>query len=588
LPKKKKLNNNMSKIFNSTHKNFNNSNKNWLEKPSKKKIRPNSAQNVDNNGNIVYDMSSPGAPNEDLDTPIKTINELAEGPVTVRDSDTSNVIEEIKNPSRFMIQSLEDDYETPPQDTYRDDYGIGPDSFCPTYEQMGVDPPISNITKKRTSKSKERKAKNAKEQEANTFGLNKLLLSRPFSGDPNKPSKLIKGPFKTTNIKARPKTAKKVDKKFEQELKSPGSKRLLSPKTNKKPAKKSKTRQPKFSKGVKKGQFNKMNRKASMSPSNENPKDLMSIKGNKPGKNLTKQTFGNRRSMNDLRGKNTPNYEFQFIDTNQAKPINVLTNNFLQNEIKDDQVEIIQKCIRGYKARKQVELLKSEKANAIRAKPKIKPAAQTNPDALRLNKVNSESSNTLERATNQVDILTAMVINNDGEYEKKPRDTKLKANLKNDIQPKLTLLKKKSRDSYNKHHDDILSKSVSNIDPGQGNDQTSEQKLKIGNSQLKIRVKKRPNSAKNKVKLEECDVKLNAESSKKLKEIFSKFQSFKNSKKDDLEDAKSNISKPPISGRLPRNDKNAINHKSNDSLSDRFSQLSPAGVNLRRKYINHY
>lgn len=158
--------------------------------------------------------------------------------------------------------------------------------------------PSSNIIKKRTTKSKERKSKQNKDNGAINFDIRKMSINRPFSGDPSNPNKLQKGQVKFGSSKVRPKTAKKPEKEF----KSPGSRRLLSPKTNKKPQRKSKTRHNKASKTGKKGPSLKNNRKASMSPTNEVPKDLLSNPSSKPGK-ASKATFGNRRSMNDLRGK---------------------------------------------------------------------------------------------------------------------------------------------------------------------------------------------------------------------------------------------------------------------------------------------
>ena len=105
---KKKQNANMSKLFNSTHKNFNNESKGWLDKPSKNKIRPNSAQNMNNSSKIPYTIESPSSPNEDLDSPIKPINELPEGPGTNKESDASNLIDDYRSPCPLVISSNHD------------------------------------------------------------------------------------------------------------------------------------------------------------------------------------------------------------------------------------------------------------------------------------------------------------------------------------------------------------------------------------------------------------------------------------------------------------------------------------------------
>ena len=51
-----------------------------------------------------------------------------------------------------------------------------------------------------------------------------------------------------------------------------------------------------------------------------------------------------------------------------------------------------------------------------------------------------------------------------------------------------------------------------------------------------------------------------------------------------MKKTKSQKLKPPISYRNVRNEKKDIDHKSSESLSERFSQLSPSNDDFNRKH----
>ena len=111
---------------------------------------------------------------------------------------------------------------------------------------------------------------------------------------------------------------------------------------------------------------------------------------------------------------------------------------------------------------------------ALKNKPKIRTAAQDNLKVVDLERVNSSSSNnTLERATNQNDILRAMTDENGDPQKPKPE-------IMIDIQPKLTILKKKTRQRQN----ELLSKSFSDVK--QKNEDEVPQTLQIGDKSIKV------------------------------------------------------------------------------------------------------
>ena len=93
-------------IFNSTSKHFGERNQSkYLEKPSGKKLRPSSAQNI-SSGDVYNDnFNSPASPNEDLSTPVKPINELPEEPNTSRVSRSTLILEESKAPMKVTVKN---------------------------------------------------------------------------------------------------------------------------------------------------------------------------------------------------------------------------------------------------------------------------------------------------------------------------------------------------------------------------------------------------------------------------------------------------------------------------------------------------
>ena len=203
--------------------------------------------------------------------------------------------------------------------------------------------------------------------------------------------------------------------------------------------------------------------------------------------------------------------------------------------------------------------------------------------------MNSSSSNTLERATNQQDILKEMIDDKeDQESHKSAIASQIvpeipKEEIKIDNKPKLQLLKRKR--IKNSHKNDVCSKSVSNIELSKDTGAKNIKKFDVSQIQLKPKIKKRPNSAKSSGKSGK-DAKSDADTNKKLHEIFEKFKKFhenKSGKKS--EDLKTQSLKPPISHRSVRNDKKDISHKSSESLSEKFSQLSPSNGDHNRKYL---
>lgn len=129
-----------------------------------------------------------------------------------------------------------------------------------------------------------------------------------------------------------------------------------------------------------------------MSPNNEMSSELMleaRLVNNLNNKN-SNPSFGNRKSMNDLNSKSRL-FVIQ-IDREQSAPVTIISK--VRKPDISSKLVIIQKYMRGYKAHLQTAGLRSR--------------AHSND-----NKVNSKdtsSSNTLDRATNQLDVLKFMQI----------------------------------------------------------------------------------------------------------------------------------------------------------------------------------
>ena len=132
-----------------------------------------------------------------------------------------------------------------------------------------------------------------------------------------------------------------------------------------------------------------------MSPTNENKKELLSNR-TKPNKNMKKQAFGNRYSINDIRRMFILEYEFYIEANNKQIKINVVTQPILKHDLNKHLITTIQKFIRGYLIRRRMKSLYKILAQSV----------DQVPDIVRMN---SSSSNTLERVTNQQDKLIELV-----------------------------------------------------------------------------------------------------------------------------------------------------------------------------------
>ena len=340
----------------------------WLDKPKEKKARPNSAQNITSSGKFNSAHETPNGANDDLETPVKPIDELPEIPATSRISEVSNLIEEPKNIEKFIIRSSDKDSLNKPQLFSNDEYSVNSKQLESIYRPNGKPSLInfylehdheaiseykvkmkstSQLKKKRTSKSKDQRDKN--EQDEVHLGFRKYS-NRPFSGDTISKN-LQKVNSKSKNLKIRPKTAKKLEKTLEKDLKSPTSDKLMSPKTVKKRSKRAKTKH-RLDKTAKKNNSNKFNRNTSLSPKNDNKKKLLT-NINKTNKNTKKQAFSNNRySMNDIRRMFIfINFEFLIETKNKQIKINLVTHPSIKHDINRHLI-IIQKFMRGYFIRK--------------------------------------------------------------------------------------------------------------------------------------------------------------------------------------------------------------------------------------------
>ena len=102
-----------------------------------------------------------------------------------------------------------------------------------------------------------------------------------------------------------------------------------------------------------------------------------------------------------------------------------------------------------------------------------------------------------------------------------------KEEIKIDSKPKLQMLRR--RRTQNKTKDDACSKSVSNIEICEDSKAKNIKKLDLSQIKFKLKMKKRPNSAKNNGKIEK-ELKPDAETNKKLHEIFEKLKKFHENK----------------------------------------------------------
>lgn len=582
-----------------------------------KKIRPNSAQQTASGGGKLKSFEDVFSMNEDLDAPIIPINEMPEETITNRVSDELQIIEKVKTLKNHASQQQFMKPGLVSYDSNNDNASLSGREMKPVYEyEEGKNNHIQlserekrmgpgGVKGKRKSRSKNRKDKPSQERKesrnssmeaqkpniAKSVKDRKSSMPRPFSGGPEKPFSEMKTKLKSQKPKQRPKTAKQGQKSIEPELKSPSSKKFLSPKSTKKTGlKKSKTRQMKSNRSSRKKSIvsSKNNRKTSLSPNTEATNDMLF--DTRLGLHKNNPSGGNRKSMNDIHSK----YEASTSGVNSnigpesEIPINILTNNFVR-DIKDHHVVLIQKFMRGYavySALRDYRLAMQEQA------------------LLTKKSGSSSSENTFARATNQNDILHEMLVHKAEEdkeqivndYKGKHPDGRIEiVKGKKDLQPsdkkvkeQPRVMKKPSREGNRiKIKDNKQSKSVTSFEKADDEEEKSKRSELI-NKSLRLLKKKRPFSAKvNNQNLEKQPE--DVESTEKLAQIMNTLKTFKaqrNLKKVKTEtEIKPTVNKPPIGGRSNRNEKNNPYQKSTDSLSEKMSQISPSATSNFGKFM---
>ena len=297
-----------------------------------KKLRPNSAQNSDSHAKLKH-FDDVFSMNEDLDPQITPIKETAEEAITNRVSDEYLIKEKSIIDSNGLFIKVNKKPKNLPSDN-NDEQSLNGKPMKPVYnkndENFNLAPqirsarvPNENTFKgKRKSRSKNRKAKPSEErkgsrngsleqpkQDNSKFNKSRKSLSRPFSGGTERPLTNQKVILKSNKPKERPKTAKNKGKNTEKELRSPISRKMLSPKSSKKSLKRlPKTKGSKVLKSGKKklskpstNLSSKNQRKTSLSPNTQISNELaidthINNNGGVP-------SWINRRSMNDLKSK---------------------------------------------------------------------------------------------------------------------------------------------------------------------------------------------------------------------------------------------------------------------------------------------
>ena len=295
-----------------------------------KKIRPNSAQQTTSGGGKLKSFEDVFSMNEDLDAPIIPINEMPEETITNRVSDELQIIEKVKTLKNHASQQQFMKPGLVSYDSNNDNASLSGREMKPVYEyeedknnhiqlserEKRMAP--GGVKGKRKSRSKNRKDKPSQERKesrnssmeaqkpniAKSVKDRKSSMPRPFSGGPEKPFSEMKTKLKSQKPKQRPKTAKQGQKLIEPELKSPSSKKFLSPKSTKKTGlKKSKARQMKSNRSSRKKSIvsSKNNRKTSLSPNTEATNDMLF--DTRLGLHKNNPSGGNRKSMNDIHSK---------------------------------------------------------------------------------------------------------------------------------------------------------------------------------------------------------------------------------------------------------------------------------------------
>lgn len=301
---KKKPSTSTHKLFLSTHKTGSEWSANNKFDKHGKKIRPNSAQQTASGGGKLKSFEDIFLMNEDLDTPIIPINEMPEETITNRVSDDLLVIEKVKTLKDLAYQKQLAKPGLASYDSNNENASLNGREMKPVYEYEEDKSNHIQLTErekrigtgsnkgKRKSRSKNRKDKlsqERKESRNSSVEAQKQIITksvkdrkssmpRPFSGGSEKPLSEMKSKIKSQKPKQRPKTAKQGLKSIEPELKSPSSKKFLSPKPSKKSlSKKPKDRQMKSTRSSRKKSIvsNKNNRKTSLSPNTEATNDIL-------------------------------------------------------------------------------------------------------------------------------------------------------------------------------------------------------------------------------------------------------------------------------------------------------------------------